>query len=231
MKEEDNSSSSRSLYEFTMEIDADMLNDFTIRCTCGTLCGRTSDLSTDDGPRLVCYCDDCQAFARFLGRADDILDEAGGTDVFQLSPAHLRINKGIDHLACMRLKSKGLLRWFADCCRTPIGNTLATRQVSFVGLVNTCIHLEDGGSLDDLIGPVQGGVHGRFATGDRSKLRASDGAPLSLIARSMGKILKRRLRGDHRDSPFFDTRTGKPVVTPKVLSAAERRELGSSRPI
>lgn len=206
-----------------------MPNNFSIRCTCGALQGRTVGLSVDDGPRLVCYCDDCQAFAHFLDRGDDVLNAAGGTDVFQLSPAHLRIDEGGDHLACIRLKPKGLLRWYADCCRTPIGNTLATRHVPFIGLINACIHLDDDGSLDGLLGPVQGGVHGRFAKGDRSKLRAHDRAPFSLIARSIGKILKRRLRGDHRRSPFFDTRTGNPVVTPRVLSEAERQELESRR--
>ena len=202
------------------------LKDFAIRCSCGALQGSTHGLSSDDGPRLICYCDDCQAFAHFLGRSEDMLDVHGGTDVFQFSPAHLRIEKGAGHLTCMRLKPNGLLRWYADCCRTPIGNTLATRHVPFVGLVNACIHLgDDALSLDGLLGPVETGVFGQFAKGDRTSLGAHDKAPFSLIIATMGKILKRRLRGDHRSSPFFDVSSGQPAAAPKILSEAERRQL------
>jgi len=48
--------------------------------------GVASDVSPSTGLRFVCYCKDCQAFARFLERAD-VLDPAGGTDIFQMPPA------------------------------------------------------------------------------------------------------------------------------------------------
>ncbi len=202
-----------------------MASDFSIRCSCGALQGSTHGLSGDDGPRLICYCDDCQAFAHFLDRTGDILDGHGGTDIFQMSPAHLRINAGADRFACMRLKPNGLLRWYAACCRTPIGATLATRHVPFVGLNHVCIDGGTGDSLDQLLGPIQGGVFGRFAKGDRQAVTAHDGAPLSMILSSIGKIPRRRLRGDHKRSPFFDPRTGEPVKTPKILSMVERQAL------
>jgi hypothetical protein len=43
--------------------------------------GIVSDVSPSSGFRFVCYCKDCQAFARLLDSAD-ALDAAGGTDIF-----------------------------------------------------------------------------------------------------------------------------------------------------
>lgn len=202
-----------------------MAVSFTFRCGCGALEGRAENLSSDDGKRLICYCGDCQAFARYLGQ-DAMLDAHGGTDLCQLSPARLRIDKGLDKLACLRLGPKGILRWYTACCKTPIGNTVPTRHLPHIGLVSACIQTEeDGTTLDELLGPVTEGVFGRFAKGDRSTLDAHDKTPLGLILRAIAKLLKRRLRGDHRSTPFFDAETGQPIATPKVLSEAERQKL------
>ena len=79
--------------------------------------------SPSAGFRFLCYCKDCQAFARFLERAD-VLDAAGGTDIFQMPPGRMKFTAGADALRCLRLSDKTrVFRWYADCCRTPIGNT------------------------------------------------------------------------------------------------------------
>ncbi len=62
-----------------------------IRCSCAALRGTALGVSANRGNRVVCYCDDCQSFAYFLGRADQILDAHGGTDIFQTSPARLEM--------------------------------------------------------------------------------------------------------------------------------------------
>jgi Family of unknown function (DUF6151) len=51
-----------------------------------------------------------------------VLDEAGGIDNFQAPPARVKVTAGTDALRCVRFSSK-VLRWYADCCRTPIANT------------------------------------------------------------------------------------------------------------
>lgn len=188
------------------------------------------DVSGDQGNRIVCYCDDCQSFAHFLDGADQILDAHGGTDIFQMSPAGFEITQGGDHLACMRLRPGGLLRWYADCCRTPIGNTLGTRQVPFVGLIHSCTdHTSHGRTRDEALGPVRARVHARFATGDRAALDAHDRAPASMLLRFAWIVLKARLRGDHRRSAFFDDRTGDPTATPHVLTEDELRRVETAR--
>ena len=48
--------------------------DVPIRCSCGALQGYARGISRKSGRRMACYCDDCQSFAHFLGRADEVLD-------------------------------------------------------------------------------------------------------------------------------------------------------------
>lgn len=202
-----------------------MPTDVPIRCACGELCGIARGLSGRVGSRLSCYCDDCQSYAWFLGDAGRILDAHGGTAIFQTSPARVEITQGAERLACVRLREGGLLRWYADCCRSPIGNTLASGALPFVGLFQDRLD----GPLDELLGPSRGGVHGRFAKGDRSRLDAADRAPLGLILRFLRLALGARLRGDQRRSPFFDPRSGAPIVEPQVLSPDELRAVETAR--
>jgi hypothetical protein len=44
---------------------------------------------------MVCYCRDCQAFARFLENPG-MLDAAGGTEVVLVAPGRLRFTTGVD---------------------------------------------------------------------------------------------------------------------------------------
>src|SRR5262245_44421193 len=136
--------------------------DLPVRCSCGIVRGALRGVSGRNGNRVVCYCDDCQSFAHFLDRAQDVLDEHGGTEIFQTSAGRLAITAGADRLACVRLQPSGLLRWYTACCRTPIGNTLATRQLPFVGLVVACLERAE---LDPVLGPVRARGHARFAKG------------------------------------------------------------------
>jgi len=112
-----------------------------LRCRCGTVSGWVKEPRSAN--RVVCYCKDCQAFAYFLGQENQILDERGGSDVIQILPKNLSFTQGIEALKCMRLTEKGLLRWYASCCNTPIGNTLANYKISFIGLVHSCLENSD----------------------------------------------------------------------------------------
>ncbi len=68
-----------------------------LRCRCGRVRGAASDVSPTRGFRFVCYCTDCQVFARFLERRD-VLDAAGGTDIFQMPAGHVKLTAGADAL-------------------------------------------------------------------------------------------------------------------------------------
>ena len=69
--------------------------DLPLRCRCGRMRGVASNVSRSSGFRFVCYCNDCQAFARFLDRAD-VLDPAGGTNIFHMPPARVKLTAGTD---------------------------------------------------------------------------------------------------------------------------------------
>ena len=81
--------------------------DMPMRCRCGHMRGVASAVSPSAGFRFVCYCKDCQAFARFLERPD-ILDAGGGTDIFQLPPSQVTFIAGLDALRCVRVSDKVL---------------------------------------------------------------------------------------------------------------------------
>lgn len=172
---------------------------------------------------IVCYCDDCQAFARFLGR-DGLLDASGGTAIFQTRPAHLSITDGRQHLRCMRLSDKGMLRWYAGCCRTPIANTLTASRAPFAGVITAFIAPADGASTDQLLGPVIAKLMAKFAVGP-APAGAHATAPASFGLRIVRFLVVGLVQGKASPSPFFDARTRQPVVVPKVLTVAERSAL------
>jgi hypothetical protein len=182
--------------------------------------GVAHGVTPGSGLRVVCYCRYCQAFARFLDRPD-VLDAAGGTDTFQLPPAHVRIVAGADAVRCMQLSRK-VFRWYTDCCRTPIGNTAGPR-IPFVGLIHSFISAGPT-ELDDAFGAPRGQVNAESATGP---LPPDAPPPLSraVIALHIFRVLGWWLRGLGRPNPFFDAKTGAPIAVPRVLTPQERAAL------
>jgi hypothetical protein len=202
--------------------------DVPLRCACGVFRGVLRSVTPRSGNRCVCYCDDCQSFAYFLGRADSILDAHGGTDIFQTSPARLEISAGEARLASLRLRpGSNTVRWYASCCRTPLGNTPAEHRVPFVGVIHSCL---DTGSLgspaDAVLGPIRGRFFRRFARGDRAGV--PKGRTVLPILRLVRMILGARLRRDQLHSPFFSPE-GEPKVAPHVLSGDELRAVEGAR--
>lgn len=139
--------------------------------------------------------------------------------IAMLPPARVMITEGLDQLRCVRLSPDGLHRWYAGCCRTPIGNS-RSRRVPFVGLMRVFMDLDE--SARSILGdPI--GVQARFA-GGRAPRGAHARAPLSLILRAASKLLRWWLTRQGKPSPFFDA-TGAPAAEPHVLGSAERDAL------
>jgi len=57
--------------------------DVKLGCSCGSVEGLATNISESSGNRVVCCCDDCQKFADFLQHDQSIVDEFGGTEIFQ----------------------------------------------------------------------------------------------------------------------------------------------------
>lgn len=194
---------------------ADKENELPLRCKCGSLKGK---LCFSDGVnRCVCYCDDCRTFARFLNCDMEILDDNGGTEVIQVIQKNIDFTDGVEDLACIRLSENGLLRWYASCCNTPVGNTPANYRISTMGLIRGFIDCDDK-SLDESLGPERMHVFTKYAkTSSFPKGRGL----LYGIVRTIYMISKAVLRRDYRYSPFFLAENGKPVISPRVLSKEE----------
>src|SRR5215813_954419 len=110
-----------------------MSKNATLRCSCGRVRGVVTNVSPSTVNRAVCYCDDCQAFHHHLGRAD-LLDAHGGTDIVQVAPASFSLVQGGERVVGLRLTPNGLHRWYASCCRTPLGNMVGP-AIPFIGIV------------------------------------------------------------------------------------------------
>lgn len=199
-----------------------MSNTLPLRCQCGKLRGTAHDLSASAGTRIICYCDDCQAFAHFLGR-NDILDERGGTDIFQMSPSRVRLADD-STLCCMRLSQKGMFRWYCGECKSAVGNTMNGR-VPFIGLIHQFIDYQSANAqADEVLGKPFAYVQTRFAVGGPPTNVHGAGLP-RLLARSARLLGQWWLSGAAKQSPLFDPTSHEPKVKPRVLSEAERRAL------
>jgi hypothetical protein len=196
-----------------------------IRCSCGTLRGIAREVSPTAGIHAVCYCDDCQAFAHFLGRPGEILDTQGGTEVFQMSAARLSIDAGGERVACMRLSPRGMCRWYASCCNTPLGNTLPKPTIPFVGLIGLAFMRPAADPmLANALGPIRARAFGKFARGGMATVPAG-GSLAAVVVRFGALALKWRLRGDQRRSAFFVPGTAELIAVPRVLTLDEREVL------
>jgi hypothetical protein len=183
-----------------------------LECSCGTVKGSVA--YPGKAVRAVCYCKDCQAFARFLGKADQILDPMGGTDVIAVTPENLSFTAGQEMLACMSLSETGLLRWYARCCNTPLGNINRNPKLAHVGLVHNCLGSQR--AIEASFGPIR----------MRNATRSADGVPdpipfgtLKTIPRFVWQLVRARLDGSYKHNPFFKDERGTPVAAPVIHAA------------
>ena len=63
-----------------------------LRCRCGALQGNVD--SRHVYARAVCYCKDCQAFARYLGSPGPDPEQPGGTEIVAILPAAVHFSTG-----------------------------------------------------------------------------------------------------------------------------------------
>jgi hypothetical protein len=174
------------------------MTDVALRCRCGHVRGVAREVSPNSGFRFLCYCKDCQAFARFLERPD-VLDAAGGTDIFHMPAGRVKLHEGRDAMKRIAL-SKKVLRWYADCCKTPIGNTATGPRFPLVAIIHSFMDLE---SRDAVLGPPLCCIFARSATGPLPP-DAPPPPSLRLFGKRASMLLRSWARGLGRPSPFFD---------------------------
>ncbi|MBK6922394.1 MAG: hypothetical protein IPH07_33705 [Deltaproteobacteria bacterium] len=193
-----------------------MSGDPSLRCRCGSVRGRVVELSPASCSRVVCYCRDCRAYLRWLG-ADALLDAYGGTEIIQLAPRQLTIEHGAEQLRCVRLSEKGLMRWYAACCRTPVANAVSGK-VPFIGVAKAMLPEVGDAEVGAAIG-----IHGRLAPGGCPPGVHPRG-PLGLVLHASRLMLRWWWRGMGQPSAFYDEHA-QPRVVPEVLGASTRTSL------
>ncbi|HET9645501.1 MAG TPA: DUF6151 family protein [Burkholderiaceae bacterium] len=191
------------------------------QCHCNTVQGEL--LRPDKSLRAVCYCQDCQTYVHALGGPARVLDEHGGTEVVATQARYIRFTAGTGALACLSLTDRGLLRWYASCCRTPLANTPRDMRFPYASVLTTCL-VSGGAHAEALLGPVRMWVNTRHAKGTVPK--PGIGQWLALLRIAPG-LLWARLCGSWRSTPFFDVGCSRPVIEPYVLTDAERRQARS----
>lgn len=190
-----------------------------IQCKCGAVKGKLRSIGTCN--RLICYCTDCRAFAHFLGKAPFVLDEQGGIEIVQVAQQNLLFCQGEDLLSAVRLSEKGMIRWYATCCGTPIGNTMASRKASFIGLIHNCL---DRQQMDKDFGANVAVLNTDTALG---QAKPKQRGLLGVLVRFIWIVATNRLNGGYKNSPLFNS-SGLPRVTPKILRTDELDKLKSA---
>ncbi|WP_397533158.1 DUF6151 family protein [Roseateles sp.] len=188
---------------------------YLLGCKCGAVRGQISH--AERAIRGVCYCKDCRAYASHLGIQSLTHDALGGADFVATLAKYVTLSDGLQHLACLSLSSSGLMRWYAKCCDTPIGNTPRNWKVAYVGSVRTCLDSEPG-AYERSFGDVQ------MRTNTASAKQAPPGLALKTISTLAGfipRLVAGSVTGAYKATPFF-TSAGTPVATPTVLSREER---------
>lgn len=189
--------------------------DVPFCCTCGQVQGIIHDVAPHRGNHVKCYCKSCQTAAHVLGH-QDVLDEHGGTEVFQTVPSKIEFQTGIENLACLRLSPKGLLRWHASCCNAPLLTMPSTPKLAVAGLSVARVALENRMAFGNNVK--------HFST--KSAINPPEGFRDRGIKRAVVMVIWRALKAAiRRDSraPFFGP-DGTISVTPRVLTLEERKE-------
>lgn len=189
------------------------MTTISLKCKCGEVKGSATSVTPSSGIRVICCCSDCQAFAEHLNGEASVLDEFGGTEIFQIAQSQVTLKRGQNKLRCLRLSEKGLLRWYTSCCNTPVGNTI-NASLPFVGVIHSFINESN---RDLILGPVQAVVQTQHALSVPGYDKHHKKFPLGITLRIAKNMAMWKMRGMQSPSVFFGD-DGRPAVKPVVLN-------------
>lgn len=190
-----------------------MHKQINLACACGAVKG-TLNIVPNSFFHVHCLCADCQRFAENLGNEDKILDEHGGSELFQTYPKYMTFNEGEEQIACMQLHTKGLFRWHTKCCNMPLANTMNSANVPFVGISIKLMQFESEQEKLKTLGPVLMKAFGKSCRGEKPA-DVHDKFPLSFMPKILFFMLKGMLGKKNKPHPFFKDK--KPVVKAKLM--------------
>ncbi len=185
--------------------------DLPFSCDCGILHGVLVGANGSNGTRAECFCHDCRAAEVYAGQPDPA---PGPVQLYQSVPNRVRIDGGKDQLAAFAFGEKGPLRWQAQCCGATMFLTGRSPKLSFTSFRTD--RLQD----DSPLGPVRAQAFVRKENGKRGHRGLA-----RFISGFAGRALAARVTGSWKQTPFFDTTTGKPVSDIHIVTKAERDAL------
>ena len=179
-----------------------------LECLCGAVKGNLR-VEPKSFFHVHCLCCDCQKFAEHLHNKDNILDEHGGTELFQTYPNLMTITEGQDKIRGLQLTHKGVYRWHTSCCNMPLANTMGSAKIPFVGISVKLMKFANEQEKMDILGPVTVKAFGKYSIGEMPKDTHAK-FPLTFLPKILGFMLKGFLKKSSSPSPFFN---GKDTVT------------------
>lgn len=179
-----------------------MTKTVDLKCLCGEVEGKL-DIVPGSFFHVECLCCDCQTFAKHLGNADKILNEYGGTELFQTYPAFMQITKGKDQINCVQLYEKGIFRWHTACCNMPLGNTMKSAKAPFVGVSVKLMQFADQSEKDFSLGPISLKAFGKYSIGEMPK-DAHPKFPVSYMPKILFFMIKGFFTKKYTPSSFFE---------------------------
>ncbi|MFT6991403.1 MAG: hypothetical protein ACJASL_003390 [Paraglaciecola sp.] len=114
--------------------------------------------------------------------------------------------------ACVRLSQKGIYRWYAKCCNTPIGNTLGGK-VPFIGVIHN--FMNNKATRDKDLGVPLDTIHwqsAKFSLPEEQKVSF-----FKITTRVLAKLIIWKVKGLNQPSDFFN-QDGRAVTKPEVLN-------------
>jgi hypothetical protein len=193
-----------------------------VECDCGSVKGIVQSKNLK-GYRAICLCDDCQAYVHYIQRTD-ILDANGGTDIIPVMPLHYTFQSGIEHLKCIRLSSKGMFRWYASCCNSPMGNSMSSSAIPYVGVpAHVFAKKYSAEQIEIEFGPIRERIQAKYAKGALPPLSQKKVSFIFLL-RVIKLITFALLIGAGKPFPFVK-KDGSLISEPYILSKNEREAL------
>jgi hypothetical protein len=132
----------------------------------------------------------------------------------------VKLTAGTDAVRCLQFSSR-VLRWYTECCRTPIANTAAGPRFPVIGLIHSFMS-DDAGTRDEVLGPLLCRIFEHSAVGPLPP-NAPPPHSLGLVAVRGPMLLGWWLRGLGRPNPFFGENG--PLSAPRVFTPSERAAL------
>ena len=135
----------------------------------------------------------------------------------------MKFTQGQEQIVGLRLSPKGLHRFRARCCDTPMGYAVSP-AVPFVGLLVSTFRAA-GADPDAAFGPPRAEVNGEHAIGGAPP--GSKGFPLGFLIASVARILGWRFAGRAWPHPFF-ARSGAALFPVETLASRAARAIAAA---